>query len=263
MVVHFLNEDALAALKTNVKGNIKRYDDPTNDWIYEYFDGESPFIEYKMQINDFQFCNSADEKNEDSKNDAENAIRLYSAMKCLSDTQATDERLWSGLCHGDFWEYMHTRWKESKFNRDPASSLLWRYFFNMKGGIRRALFRNTLSRLWWIGRLTYDESRKDPFELTRYWEEDFSTKSLILFSSNYMGNAEITRGLISALIDLEHDGFSLGTRKRDIYYQASQYLNIYGGTHILDYYTADEIKEKVLKYMCELADKTVSMVMYV
>ncbi len=86
------------------------------------------------------------------------------------------------------------------------------------------MFCNTLSRLWWLGRLTYDENRKDSFELTRYWEEDFSTKMLILFSSNYMGNENITRGLISALIELERQKISVSGRKRNLYYLASQYL---------------------------------------
>ena len=91
--------------------------------------------------------------------------------------------------------------------------------------------------------------------MTRYWEKDFSTKFFILFSSNFMGNREITKGLISALMALEKEDFTVGARKRDIYYQASQYLNIYGGTHILDYYTAEEIKEKILRYMRGLAGK--------
>lgn len=251
MIIHFLREDGLAALKTNVQGNVKLYENKTNDWVYEYFDGDNPFVEYKMQIDDFQFCESSDS----GKNDVENAIRLYSAMRGLSDTQATDERLWAGLCHGDFWNYVHERWALSKFTGDSVTNLLWRYFFNNKYGARRALFRNTLSRLWWLGRLTYDEKRKDPFELTHYWEEDFSTKSLILFSSNYMGNVELTRGLITALIELEREGFSLGTKKRDTYYQASQFLNVYGGTHILDYYSEEEIKEKVINHMYGLIGK--------
>ncbi len=247
MVVHFIKQNALAALKINVKGNSKWYGCPTNSWIYEYFDGEDPFVEFKLQMEDFELCNQ--------KNDVENAICLYTAMKGLSDTQAADERLWAGLCHNDFWGFLHERWKGNKVKGDPESSLLWRYFFHTKSSVRRALFRNTLSRLWWLGRLTYEEGRKDPFELTRYFEKDFSTKSLILFSSNFMGNKQLTRGLISALIELESHGFTLGTSKRDIYYLASQYLNIYGGTHILDYYTAEEIKEKILRHMWGLAGK--------
>lgn len=245
MYIHFMKEDFLADLKVNIGRNVALYSQPTNQWVYEYFGGDNPFAEYKLQVGEFQFC--------DAKNDVENAIRLYTAMKGLSDTQAADERLWAGLCHNDFWEYLHERWEGNKINGDPESSLLWRYFFHTKAGVRRAIFRNTLSRLWWLGRLTYDEGRKDPFELTRYWEKDFSTKCLILFSSNFMGNREITKGLVSALIELEKSGVKIKGRKRDAYYLASQYLNIYGGTHILDYYSAEEIKEKVLHYMLGLA----------
>ncbi len=254
MVIHFLKEDHLAALKLNVEANEKKYHSPVNDWIYDFFDGEDPFVEYKIRIGDFQFAGLGEEPGDLSRNDVENAIRLYGAMKELSDTQASDERLWAGLCHCDFWDYMQNRWKSSRTVGDPAQSLLWRYFFNNKNGIRRALFRNTLSRLWWLGRLTYDADRKDPFELTRYWEDDFSTKSLILFSSNYMGNTEIIKGLISALMELEKADYSLGSKKRNIYYQASQYLNVYGGTHILDYYNADEVREKVIWHMWKLAE---------
>lgn len=252
MVIHFLKEDSLTALKTTVKDHIRFYESPKNEWIYIYFDKENPFAEYKIQIEDFQFITA---EINTGKSDVENAIRLYSSMKMLSDTQATDERLWAGLCHGDFWEYMYCRWKSDVKSRDLVSTITSRYFLNNKDGARRSLFINTLSRLWWLGRVTYDENRKDPFELTRYWESDFSTKLMILFSSNYMGNPVLAHGLISALISLEKDGFSLKSKKRDTYYLASQYLNVFGGTHILDYYTEEEIKDKVLLHMWGLIDK--------
>ncbi len=243
MIIHFLKEDNLAALKINLSVNLKYYNNKTNEWVYDFFDRENPFAEYKQQIEDFHFSSAM--------NDVENSIILYSAMKDLSDTQAIDERLWAGLCHGDFWPYMHERWCDKKISGDPVSSILWRYFFNVKSGNRRALFRNTLSRLWWIGRLTYDESRKDPFELTKYLADDFATKSLILFSNNYTGNPNVIRGLVSALMELDQEGYSstMGASKRNEYYLASQFLNMYGGSHILDYYSEDEIREKVLQYM--------------
>lgn len=249
MVIHFMKEDYLAALKINADANLSKYANPTNEWIYEFFEGDNPFAEYKIQIETVQLNTDQSGEGEKSKQDVENAIRLYSAMKHLSDTQAADERLWAGLCHGDFWPYMSRRWEGFKPAKDPVSSILWRYFFNGKNSIKRALFRNTLSRLWWLGRLTYDPNRKDPFELTRYWEEDFATKSLILFSNNYMGNPELTRGLISALMELERQKFVYGTGRRVVYYTASQYLNVFGGTHILDYFTEEEIRERVLRYM--------------
>ena len=146
MILHFLKEDSLAALKTNVWANIKLYENKTNDWIYEYFDGESPFAEYKDPVSDFQMQYLKDGSHI-GRTDVENSIQIYRAMMKITDTQAADERFWAGLCHGDFWDYMHNRWENIKVSGDMVSSLLWRYFYNTKNGIRRAMFRNTLSRL--------------------------------------------------------------------------------------------------------------------
>lgn len=252
MVIHFLKEDCLTALKANIAGNLEHYHEPTNDWIYEFFDGENPFLEYKFQIDDFQFDTELNEEHTQSMQDVENVIRLYSAMKDLTDTQATDERLWAGLAHGDFWAYMMRRWNGKKESGNASTLVQSRYFSRTSDGGRRALFTNSLARLWWIGKLTYDSSRKDPFELTRYMKDDFSTKSLVVFSSNYTSNEVVTYGLIGALQLLEKEGFNYGKKNRDVYYQATRYLNILGGTHILDYYTEEEIKEKVLSYMHSL-----------
>ena len=252
MVIHFLKEDCLTALKANIAGNLKHYSEPTNDWVYEFFDGENPFQEYKFQIDDFQFDTEIGVDHDLSKQDVENVIRLYSAMKNLTDSQASDERLWAGLTHGDFWNYMYQRWNIRKTSGNPIILNQTRYFFRATYGGRRALFINSLARLWWIGKSTYCRERKDPFELTRYMNEDFATKSLVLFSSNYTSSPNVVHGLLEALLTLEKEGFSYGRKSRDVYYQATRYLNIFGGTHILDYYSEEEIKNKVLNYMHSL-----------
>ncbi len=46
----------------------------------------------------------------------------------------------------------------------------------------------------------------------------------------------------------------VGNCQRDVYYAASQYLNVFGGTHILDYFTAEEIRERILYYMRGVAN---------
>ena len=252
MVIHFLKDDCLTALKANIAGNLKHYSESTNDWVYEFFDGENPFLEYKFQIDDFQFDTEINENHSQGQQDVENVIRLYSAMKNLTDTQATDERLWAGLAHGDFWDYMYHRWSNRNGQGSQESLLNLRYFLRTGEGVRRSLFKNSLARLWWIGKLTFDEKRKDPFELTKYMTEDFATKSLVIFSSNYMSSPLVAHGLFSALIDLEQEETTSSTRHREMYYQATRYLNIFGGTHILDYYTEEEIKDKVLNYMHSL-----------
>ena len=175
-------------------------------------------------------------------------------MRNISDTQATDERLWSGLCHGDFWEYLSKRWNTGNNTTLKKDDIMTRYFFAHNK--RRSLFTNTLSKLWWLGRLTYDQQRADPFELTHYFENDFSTKMLMIFSSNFMSSQNVALGLLSALYELEKEGFVLkGRIKREVYYEATRYLNVLGGTMILDYFTQDEIKDRVLNHLRTLNAK--------
>lgn len=41
----------------------------------------------------------------------------------------------------------------------------------------------------------------------------------------------------------------------EIYISASRYLNILGGTHILDFYSEEEIRDKILNYMHGLSSR--------
>ena len=246
MKVHFLTENALEALRTNLKGNLRHYADDTNDWIYDYFGSENPFIEYKQEFPSFQLAFDAGE--DVGQIDVKNTITLYSAMRNLTDTQATDERLWAGMCHSDFWEFLRERWQVNSYHDLRDSNVNTRYFFAHNK--KRSLVTNSLSKLWWIGRLTYDEKRADPFELTKYLVSDYSTKSLVIFSNNYISNPTVAIGLFSALKHLEEMGYTIRNKKsRDVYYEATKYLNVLGGTYILDYFTSEEIEEKVIKYM--------------
>lgn len=254
MKIHFLKEDALIALKTNVQANLTHYRKPTNEWIYDYFQGEDPFMEANFECDDFQLLISP-KKDEVSSTDAQNVRIIYTALKNLTDTQATDERLWAGLCHYDLWDYMSRRWKMED-DKTTTQLILSRYFISNAFGKKRGLTVNTLSKLWWIGRLTYDQHRADPFALLKYFETDFSTKLLLMFSNNFMSNFEITSGLLEALIHLDSLGYNLKQKRnpqsfgqKEVYLKATGYLNVLGGTHVLDYYSKDEIKGRILDYM--------------
>lgn len=246
MRVHFLTANALEALRANLKGNLKHYADNNNQWIYNYFDSETPFVEYKQDFPEFELCfNPA---NDVGKTDVNNTIALYTAMRSLTDTQATDERLWAGMCHCDFWEFLHKRWQVKDRHDLIDSNIRTRYFFAHNK--KRSLITNSLAKLWWVGRLTYDDAREDPFELTRYLINDYATKTLVIFSNNYINNHDITVGLFSALKYLEDNGYRIkGKTNRDIYYEATKYLNVLGGTYILDYFTSNELEEKIINYM--------------
>lgn len=110
--------------------------------------------------------------------DLDNSINLYTELKSLNETQASDARLWAYFSHVNFWEYMRKRWPAEKFEEDTddlfdeisvknkqANFIISRY--HLKTTNRRRLLRNGISRLWWYSYLTFDENRADPFELTR------------------------------------------------------------------------------------------------
>lgn len=109
--------------------------------------------------------------------DLENSITIYDAFKSLSETQASDSRLWTYLTHVTFWNYMRKRWPIEKIEEDSelfeeegsgnrkVEYILWRY--HLKTPNRRRLIRNGISRLWWYSHLTYNPNKEDPYELTR------------------------------------------------------------------------------------------------
>ena len=238
MKLYFLREEALDTLRGNIKTNLRKYSNESNEWIQEYFDGQSPFLEYKKEVNDFQLDMSF-KKPEES--DVANIKIIYSAMMNLTETDATDKRLWSGLEHGQCWSYLRYRWSLEKTN-STDKEINSRFFYGQSK--RRSLFVNTLARLWWVGKLTYDEKRKNPFELTEFLSNDFATRTLVLFSSNFTSNPLIVRSVLSAMLEIQNKGNNIS---RELFKQTTKYLNVLGGTYILDYFDEQELTTRIKK----------------
>ena len=112
--------------------------------------------------------------------DIANTKIIYNAYKNLTETQASDPRLWVYLTHIQYWSYMRKRWPLEKFEEDTELEdekqevkdkkvrfIEWRY--HLKTSNTRRLLRNGISRLWWYGYMTYDQNQTsgDPFELTK------------------------------------------------------------------------------------------------
>lgn len=251
MKVHFLKEDFLNEFKVNIPNRLEFYSQPTNDWIFSQYKDINPFETFKVEIKDFEFFQTDTNKysiNSKSLEDCKNTQRVFMAMKDISNSQASDERLWAGMAHYDFYDYMQHRWSGTKILK--PSNIENRFFY--RKATRDSMFRNTISRLFWVGKLVYDENREDPFELLDYFKSDYSTKSLVIFSYNFSTNPKIVHALLSTLITLEKQGFTYGKEPRDVYITAEKYLNILGGTRILDYMDESELSSKILNYMHNL-----------
>ncbi len=242
--LYFLKQDALEALRANIDNNLHNYSKPTNDWIYDFFDGENPFIEFKEKAPDFKLNKHRGGK---AEIDVENAKILYTNLKdILTPSQASDERFWAGLAHGTFWEYMHNRWEMDKGDASTDSIRL-RYFF--KYGIQRSLLTHTISRLWWAAHKMYDESRDNPFELLEYFERDFVTPTLTFLSSNFSNNPILARALVSAAIEIEEINKRVS---REEFRELLRYLNILGGISIIDFYGEEELKDILVEKGLEI-----------
>ncbi len=109
------------------------------------------------------------------KYDFENARIIYDAYKDLDRTQASDARMWTYLTHVTFWSYMQKRTSIENYHKkldnhadklnEKKTHILEHWFLN--GLSPKTLLRNNISLLWWGAYLTYDENRKDPYELTK------------------------------------------------------------------------------------------------
>lgn len=232
MKIKYVSEDTINEIKSNCSTIYKRVlaDGETlekalknNDVIRE---SALEIGEFKLDVNQ--------PKGKETFTDAENIKRVYNNMKELSDSQASDERIWIAYTLSEFIDYMKYRWPAK-----DVTDMKNRYFFNYSP--QRSLFRNGISRLWWIGRMTYDERRSDPYELTNFLCKDQDYIESIC-GRNIFNNREIGHATIKALFDAENDGVKID---RSMVRNVGKYVNLLAGTYILDALDADLIYKKV------------------
>lgn len=238
MNLPFMSWDDLNAIKENLAQYKSKFSLPSNVWIEEEL-GHSPFLSTKYPMPDIHLDMSQPKK---EATDFVNVQEFYSKLSFLSDSQASDERLWAGLCLGPFYEYVQYRWKI-----ESAEDINAHYFFGF--GPRRSLNRNALARLWWIGRLTFDESRSDPYELTKFVCEK-SNHAMHIIERNTSSNPIIIRAFVSALLAARAEGLNINVKAVA---ELSKYLNLLGGTYILDCLPFEVIYSKVLEQARKIA----------
>lgn len=248
MKIHFMKDEALNYFRANIDSNLMNYLNEDNSWIYEKYaefkgGNEEPFAEFKLEVGDIKL-DMSNEKPE--RTDVNNAKILYLALKNISDTQASDERFWAGLAHSDLWQFMKYRSKINESNIDEQK-IKSNFFFGTTQ--KRSLIVHPLAKLWWVGRLTYNEEELDPFRALNYLRVDFSTKVLTLFSSNFTNNPVIARAILNAVSTLET---SVNKFSREDFFEILRYVNFLGGIIILDYLSQDELEGKIIKHYNEL-----------
>lgn len=235
MKLTFIEDDSLFALKSNLDQIYTKFTSPDAEWIIQYF-GRSPFIETKYSAEDFCLDMSQEKP---FLTEFENVQRVYNSLNFLSASQASDERLWASLCMNRFLKYTQYRW--NIIEKNTVENVRDHFFFGQSA--RRSLMRNAIARLWWIGRLTYDPLRKDPYELTRFVCEH-ADYILHILERNTSNSPIITKAFISALLVAREEGYLINT---DTVGELSKYLNLLGGIYILDCLPESKIYDKILE----------------
>lgn len=242
MNMPFMTLEGIYSFKRNLNQYVKYFSNPPKEWDKWINDklGFNPFKDSRYPMPAINLDMSFEKP---ELTDAANVQLVYDNLKFLSDSEASDERIWAGLCMGPFREYVCYRWKI-----DSESSVRQHFFFDF--GARRSLTRNAVSRLWWIGRLTYDKSRSDPYEFTKLVCKN---QSLIVdvLERNTSNNLVLIRAFFNAVIEAVKIGCPQ-IEARDNIRELAKYLNLLGGVYILDCLPEAMITDKLLKKAKEI-----------
>lgn len=243
MKLEYMSEDDVIILNKNSNKVIKEMN-PSGPGIDTIL-GKKDFIlmQQDIEYKDVELDTSEYDASDAPKSDLKNIKMLYSSLKSLSDSLATDRRIWTALAFGRFYNYMQYRWPVSE-NTDSSVD---RYL--IKSTSKRALMRHGISRLWWFGRLTIDTSLDNPYELTEYLCKKGQDCMENLCDRTSFDNFQIMKGLLLALRDAEKDGMVVD---RNCIREVSKYVNILGANYVVDYFSKDDMYSRIYAKLEEM-----------
>lgn len=205
-------------------------------WLKEKL-GKDAFVEVTGL--EFNECNLLISEDTPASTDPENIKLFYLNFKDINDSFASDERLWAGLAHTVYYDYMLKRWPGKT---DPQS--IKNHFFFASG--QRSYMLNTLSRLWWYGRKTYREGN-EPWKILDYFSHDINGFGFTLFGSNWSNSDHSTDLFFKAIFEYTEENH----RKvdRQLFNDARVYTTCLCGIYVLDACDDRFIVDQIKKYL--------------
>lgn len=238
MKIRIMKQVVLDKIKDNIDDYIKNYFlEETNEWMWAVCECE-PFEDFK-EIDDFKL---ADINQQPTMIDYYNCQILYSKLNFLDESQASDERLWAGLCNDVFYSYLKKRFNINKDNfedtKNPSGKVLTRFFYKNSG--RSGYFRNSLAKCWWVGHHTYDPINKFKL-LETLGSNDMSTKITDIFHNyTFTSCPNVLSGIIEGIGYFNSNGINYNVK--DDVRPCLQYINAIGGSIVLDVLTSNDIR---------------------
>lgn len=240
MKIKIMTTEAISYVKKNIEELLPYYKNAERPekWLREKL-GKDPFVEVSaLEFDDIELKVNPDKPSSD---DVFNIKLLYLKMKELNDSFASDERLWAGLAHTVFYDYMLKRWP----NYFEKEDLLNHFFFKL--GKPRCYLVNSLSRLWWLGRKTYLSSIEDNWLILDYISHDINGYAFTLFGSNWSNSEKTLKLFMKAITKYEAD--SNNKVYRELFNDALKYTNCFGGIYIIDACDDDFVIGSIYNYI--------------
>ena len=144
----YFEQAAFDALANSISQNEAHYNGKS-EWLKEYFSGEKYISESTIEVPEItlEFATKKVSAEEQNMQDFTNAVLIHSSYSGIITPQiATNKYMWAALAHTTFCEYVYKRW--------GTQDIKERFFCT--GGRQSLNYYNAISRLWWIGELTYD-----------------------------------------------------------------------------------------------------------
>lgn len=247
MKISFMKNDSIYILKEYIKKNaiLNYYSMENSNWIKEITKSEENYGVLKKEFEDFELKISENPE----KDDVENIKIIYSNLKELTDSQASDERLWAGLAHGKFWNYMQKRWPiPTDADKDKQKGFILQHYFFNNGS--RSTVLNGIARLWWYGRLFYDETNENnPYELIEYMGKDLNGKAYMLLGSNFSSNRHLSRVFLYTIKNYieEHNIVLDSKTDRYVFNELRKRMVLWSGKIVIDALDEKTLEEKIKK----------------
>lgn len=242
MKLKYFKENSYLELLDSVPENINKYRFSEVQWIDSFFQKENYYKESNINavLPDSLYGKSFED-------DIVSVRMVYDSLKdVLNPKQASSELLWSYLSHTKYWEYTKNRWIDKDASIDTIKSRFFCSSTRSGKADRRGLLRNSISRLYWFGYLSYDEDRKNKYELT----ELLLSKSDLcqnIIDRNYSMNKYITRGILLGIKEyIDKTGQEILEQQ---WRSFCKYLNRYGAVALLDVMSEHEVQQLTYDYL--------------
>lgn len=256
--VKMMSDGAVSSLKHSSKKATEyiKSNDVDSSWINNIYH-EKIFEDQKQQVEDFEL--------QVSENGDFNEVALSDAIIIYEHLNKLPRRI---LCSENFWAWINMTigYKAARQAMNLTSETTFKSHWLFNDGLRRSLFFGVLSRLYFWTELTVDESNKiDKYEYTKFvipkierirnlcWRLNSNNKNLVLATVKAEKKLyDECKNDPEKLKLFEQAEKSKKDGNKNIYTEISKYISIYGGVHLLDAMSCDELESVVYKKLNEL-----------